>query len=119
MLWALSLWTGLAFLFRHDHGAYIGVTAARDDRDRARARSHRRWRASLVHFGVPIVVLLIPFLVFLQVNGGLPFYLRSTLDTARGEYARTAGQISVLPPGVDRRAAACRRRPRPARPIPM
>jgi hypothetical protein len=90
VLWALSVWTGLAFLFRHDHGGYIGVTAVvmiaiahgRDRPGLARA---------LAHFGVPLVLMLVPFFVFLHLNGGIPFYVRSMLDTARGEYTRTVG----------------------------
>ncbi len=90
VLWALSLWTGLAFLFRHDHGGYIGVTAVVlmgivHGRDRAALAR------ALVHFGVPLLVMLIPFFVFLHLNGGIPFYVRNMLDTARGEYARTVG----------------------------
>jgi hypothetical protein len=92
VLWALSLWTGLAFLFRHDHGAYIGLTAAV-----MIVLVHGREPAALArrvaHFAVPMLVVLIPFLVFLHLNGGIPFYLRNTLDTARGEYARTAGRF--------------------------
>ena len=95
VLWALSLWTGLAFLFRHDHGAYIGVTVAVMIAV-AHGRDRTALARALVHFGLPLVVLLIPFFVFLHVNGGVPFYLRNTLDTARGEYARTAGQFPAF-----------------------
>jgi hypothetical protein len=30
--------------------------------------------------------------VFVQATGGVPFYLRSMLDTARGEYERWTGR---------------------------
>jgi hypothetical protein len=91
-LLVLSAWTGVAFLFRHDHGGYIGATAAA-----MLLIVHGRDRPALlramVSFAVPIAVILVPFLVFLQVNGGIAFYVRSMLDTARGEYARTVGQV--------------------------
>ena len=95
VLWGLSLWTGVSFLFRHDHGAYIGVMAVATmalvhGRDRA------TWPRALADFGVPIALVVIPFLVFVQLNGGVGFYVRSMLDTARGEYERTVGQVPLL-----------------------
>ena len=95
VLWALAGWTGLAFLFRHDHGAYIGVTAVVMIAI-AHGRDRRALAAAVGHFGAPIAALLIPFAVFVQSNGGIPFYLRSMLDTARGEYQRTVGQLPAL-----------------------
>jgi len=90
VLWALSLWTGLAFLFRHDHGGYIGVTAVLMIAI-AHGRDRPALARALAQFSVPIVVMLVPFFVFLHLNGGIPFYVRGMLDTARGEYTRTVG----------------------------
>jgi hypothetical protein len=92
LLWAIGGWIGVAFLFRHDHGVYIGVTAAvmiaiKHGQDR------RALRRAALDVGAPLAALVIPFLVFVQMNGGLPFYVRSVLDTARGEYERTAGRV--------------------------
>lgn len=92
VLWALSLWTGLAFLFRHDHGAYIGATAVLMIAI-AHGRDRQALARALVHFGAPMAAMLIPFFVFLQLNGGIPFYMRNMLDTARGEYTRTVGPV--------------------------
>ena len=95
VLWALSMWTGVAFLFRHDHGLYIGVTGAV-----AIVIAHWRNRAALLravaNFGVPMLLLIVPFFVFVQLNGGIPFYVRNTLDTARAEYERTVGQVPIF-----------------------
>jgi len=95
VLWALSVWTGLAFLFRHDHGLYIGVTGAV-----AIVLAHWRERAALlravVHFAVPMLLVILPFFVFLQLNGGIAFYVRNTLDTARAEYERTVGAVPIF-----------------------
>jgi hypothetical protein len=92
LLWAIGGWIGLAFLFRHDHGAYIGVTAAV-----MLATAHGRDRAALLRAAVDVAaalaLLVIPFLVFVQANGGVAFYVRGMLDTARGEYQRTVGQV--------------------------
>ena len=78
------------------------------------AIAHGRDRAAraLGHFGVPIVVMLIPFFVFLQMNGGIPFYVRNTLDTARGEYTRTVGPFPSF------RVAWTGMLPLPERPTP-
>jgi hypothetical protein len=92
LLWAIGGWIGLAFLFRHDHGGYIGVTAAV-----MIAIAHRHERRALVRaaldVGAPLALVVIPFFVFVQMNGGLAFYVRAMLDTARGEYERTVGQV--------------------------
>ena len=95
VLWALSVWTGLAFLFRHDHGLYIGVTGAV-----AIVIAHWRDRAALLRavadYGVPMLLVIVPFFVFLQLNGGISFYVRNTLDTARAEYERTVGAVPIF-----------------------
>jgi hypothetical protein len=92
LLVGLSLWTGLAFLFRHDHGAYIGVMAVV-----TLVLAHWGDRTALMRalatFAVPVSLVVLPFLVFVQFNGGIGFYVRSMLDTARGEYERTVGQV--------------------------
>jgi hypothetical protein len=95
VLWALSFWTGLSFLFRHDHGAYIGAMAAATIA-LAQWRDRAALTRALGEFAVPLGLLVIPFLVFVQINGGLAFYLRSMLDTARGEYERTVGAVPVF-----------------------
>jgi hypothetical protein len=95
VLWALSFWTGLSFLFRHDHGAYIGVMAAVTIAF-AQWRDRPAFTRALGEFAVPLALVVIPFVVFVQLNGGLSFYLRSMLDTARGEYERTVGAVPVF-----------------------
>jgi hypothetical protein len=95
VLWALSLWTGVAFLFRHDHGAYIGVTAA-VMLAIAHAPDARALLRSFAQFCAPVALMLLPFLAFVQLNAGIPFYVRQSIDTARGEYLRTAGPAPEL-----------------------
>ncbi len=88
----LSSWTALAFLFRHDHGGYIGMTSVAMIL-LVHGRDRRVVTRALACFGAPILAMLIPFLAFLALNGGITFYVRAMLDTARGEYERTVGQM--------------------------
>jgi hypothetical protein len=71
---ALALITAVAFLFRHDHGVYIGLSyvaliAIRHfDEYRSLARAMAR-------YSVATVALLAPFLAFVQTVEGLPRYV--------------------------------------------
>lgn len=86
---AMGAIVALAFLFRHDHGAYIGVAAALTvavvhwpDR-RALARS-------AVALGTVALVLVSPYLLFVQVHQGIVSYLRGGYGFAARDAARTA-----------------------------
>jgi hypothetical protein len=92
VLGILSVWTGTAFLFRHDHGAYIGLTVA------VMLVAVHGWRGgdllrTVGRFTVPLALIVLPFLMFLSFNGGIAFYVRACLDTAAGEYSRTVGAV--------------------------
>ena len=87
----LAVWIAVAFLYRHDHGASIGVASCV-----ALAVAHREqgWRASarrVMHLTAVTAVLLVPFFMFLQVNGGIVGYWRTSIATGRAEYERTVG----------------------------
>ena len=90
-LLALAVCVAVAFLFRHDHGASIaGVSCV------MLALTHWEdgWRTTgrkVLYFGSTIALLLVPFFVFLQLNGGLVSYWRNTAATGRAEYERTVG----------------------------
>jgi hypothetical protein len=95
-LLGISLFTAVAFLFRHDHGAGIGGAAVA-----LLVASHWRegWRPALRRvalYGVATAVALLPFFVFLQVNGGIVHYVRNALETGRAEYQRTVGDFPVF-----------------------
>jgi hypothetical protein len=95
-LLGIALFTSVAFLFRHDHGAVIGaamvVMIVLADAVDGWTRVARR----LAIFAGTIVVLLLPFFVFLQVNGGVTAYVRSSMVMAQAEYQRTVGEIPQL-----------------------
>jgi hypothetical protein len=84
----MSVWTAVAFLFRHDYAVYcaagfivaIGLGAG------------SRWREGLRRAGAYLAittVLLAPSLVWVQRYSGLTEYVRNGLDMSRREYERT------------------------------
>jgi hypothetical protein len=80
----------IAFLFRHDHGLFIGtasavclIVACRDD----------GWRVALERVALLTAVtaaFLLPWILYVALNGGLFQYFEAGLDYARGEAAATA-----------------------------
>ncbi len=78
---ALGAIAGLAFLFRHDHGLYIGVASVLAF---ALARlivpASRGWRGAFrdaTAYGLTAAALLAPWAVVVQVNEGLVDYVRT------------------------------------------
>ncbi len=95
LVW-LAVLTAVAFLFRHDHGVLIGVATGL-----MLVLSHhgQGWRVvsrKALLFGGATTVLLLPFLWFVHVNGGVLDYWRITVDTARAEYRRTVQPFPSL-----------------------
>ncbi len=89
---AVALSTAVAFLFRHDHGACIGIAMGAM---LVLVHAQEGWRPVLqrvVAYGAITTLLLSPFLLVLQLNGGIVGYFQNTLDIARGEYQRTVGE---------------------------
>jgi hypothetical protein len=77
-----------AFLLRHDLGAYLGLTAV------AIVAVHhgRSWRTSLGRTAImtaSFLVLVAPFLVYVQVNRGLGAYVREIRSLATREYQQS------------------------------
>lgn len=87
-LLALAVATAVAFLFRHDHGIYLGVggvlaawLALESDDLRGRAR-----RAAT--FAGMTALLLAPYLVYVQIFGGLWSYVQVGLAFRAAELER-------------------------------
>jgi len=84
-----------AFLFRHDHGLFIGAASAAG---LALASRTDGWGVALRRIGrltALTVVLLLPWIAFVALNGGLIAYFEAGLDYSRGEAAATA--LTALP----------------------
>jgi len=87
-LFWLAVTTALAFLFRHDHGVYVAVIVAlllvllRGLPWRERVR-HAALYAALT------VAALSPYLLFVQLHGGVTSYIAQTASWAARERERT------------------------------
>ena len=93
-LW-LAVVTVVAFLFRHDHGVFI---AASMGTLLVLLRS-LSWGERLKHFGVYLAltaVMLSPYLLFIQSNGGVASYFRQASAWAE----RDRDRAPVVWPGV-------------------
>jgi hypothetical protein len=83
----LALMTAVAFLFRHDHGLFIGVGALATV---LVASAGAPWPIIIrraATFGGCVAALLAPWALFVQMNGGLRSYFVSAMEFSRGEAA--------------------------------
>ena len=97
---ALGGMVGLAFLYRHDHGVYIGIASI----VLFLITHWKEPRAGLTAFGTYAAVILLviaPFLLFVQLTIGLPWYVS---DLAAPAQAPVAAQFQALPITIDRSA---------------
>ena len=82
-----GLATAAAFLFRHDHGVYLGcLAAATFALARLGIPALRNLRAACVEsaaYGLTLLALLAPWAIVVQINEGLPEYVRSRAQLYR------------------------------------
>jgi hypothetical protein len=86
----MSVIVAVAFLLRHDHGLFIGVGAAVC---LAVAGGLARWQDALQRIGVltgMTAVFLLPWAVFVALNGGLLPYFQGGIEYSRAEAAATS-----------------------------
>lgn len=84
-LWANAAVIALAFLFRHDHGLYVGVASAVAVTVASRREGWRVARNRVATLVAAVVVCLSPWILFIMVNGGLVAYFAGGLEFARAE----------------------------------
>lgn len=83
----LAVCTAVAFLFRHDHGVFIGLAFVVLLVAVHWPRGHRRfWRRTL-QYGGATFALLLPFLAFVQLTTGLAGHLETGLTFNRREHS--------------------------------
>lgn len=97
---ALGITTAVAFLFRHDHGVYIGILAVIVfGLARAAVPASRKVRAmgaeSAVYTGAA-ALLLLPWLVMVQRSEGVPEYVRARAYIYEEWSARGTPWLSLL-----------------------
>ena len=79
----------LAFLFRHDHGVYIGVASAVCVALATRAQGWQSAARHVATLSAATAVLMFPWLVFIALNGGIVPYFRGGIDVSRAEAVAT------------------------------
>lgn len=82
----MGIATGVAFLFRHDLGAYLGLAALTVLVSQAAAGGIAM--AAVGAYAVALVVSVLPFLAYLELHGGLVGYVA----TVRGFVQREVGR---------------------------
>ena len=78
----------IAFLFRHDHGLFLGIggllVAALSTKERS---VHAVLRSSGI-FAALVAVCLLPYVIFIEAYMGLGLYIRTGIEFSRAEAAR-------------------------------
>jgi hypothetical protein len=80
---AMAAGVAIAFMFRHDHGLFLGVGATLT----ILLGSPRRTR-DLAAFAGLALLLILPYLLYVQVHGGLLLYFRNGVEFSQREAAR-------------------------------
>ena len=83
----LAVVTAIAFLFRHDHALFIAIAFFA----LLIVTSGARWRDALRHallYSAVTLALLTPYLLFIQLNGGIGMYFRDAAAWAARDRAR-------------------------------
>ena len=91
----LALVTAVGFLFRHDHGVFVPVALA----VLLLLMERQRWMDRLKHaliYGAIVCALLAPYLLFIQLNGGVTSYFDQALAWAE----RDRDRAPVVWPGL-------------------
>jgi hypothetical protein len=85
---AMAALVVVAFLFRHDHGLFLGaggvLVAALSTREPG---LHASLRSAAV-FASLVVAFLLPYLIFVEASIGLRLYLQTGIEFSRAEAAR-------------------------------
>jgi hypothetical protein len=91
----LAVVTVIGFLFRHDHGVFVGIASTVLMLSLIELRLAERIR-HLAIYALLVVALVAPYFLFIQVNGGLVSYFRQASAWAERDRARE----TVVWPGL-------------------
>jgi hypothetical protein len=83
----IALVTAIAFLFRHDHGVFVALAMATVLVSMSELPWAARARHALV-YGLIVLALLSPYLLFIEWNGGLFSYFRQASAWAERDRVR-------------------------------
>ena len=79
----LAVGVAVAWGYRHDHGAYVGVGAAAAVLATHWPEGPRRVLTAWARFGVALLVLLAPYLILIQANEGITQYVLARMEIFR------------------------------------
>ena len=82
---ALALLTATAFLFRHDHGLFIGLGSAAFLLLQAEPSSWHTKARNLAVYAATLALALTPWATFIAYGSGLGFYFQSAVAFSRAE----------------------------------
>jgi hypothetical protein len=83
----LAVLTVIGFLFRHDHGVFVGLATAVLMLSLSELPFKERLR-QVVIYGAIALALVTPYVVFIQMNGGVVSYFRQASAWAERDRAR-------------------------------
>src|SRR5688572_239923 len=98
----MAAFVAVSFLLRHDHGVYLSGAVAATILI-APAAGFRERIARLATFGALVVVLLLPYLVYVETSEGLASFLRAASAYSSREADRTALRLEEIGWGHDAR----------------
>ena len=104
----IALVTAVGFLFRHDHGVFVGLAMAVTILLLEGATWPQRLRHALV-YGAIVCALLLPYFAFIQFNGGVVSYFQQASAWAEKDRNRAPVVFPGLfdnPDGVSEEARA-------------
>jgi hypothetical protein len=78
----------IAFLFRHDHGLFLGIGGLLVAALSTKERSVRAVLRSSCIFAALVAVFLLPYVIFIEAYMGLGLYIRTGIEFSRAEAAR-------------------------------
>ena len=83
----IAVVTVIGFLLRHDHGAFVAIATAVLMLSLTELRLVERIRHAAI-YGLLVVLLVAPYFIFIQANGGLVSYFRQASAWAARDRAR-------------------------------
>ena len=86
--WGVALVTAVAFLLRHDHGAYIGFGFAVMILGLSGVPWLERLKQAAL-YGAMLLLLLSPYLAYLQLNGGIERHFVTTYAWSARDFVRS------------------------------
>ena len=90
---AMAAGVAFAFMFRHDHGLFLGVGAAMtillsSPRGSPEGEGGPRRMRDLAAFAGVALLVVLPYLLYVQVHGGLLLYFRNGVEFSQREASR-------------------------------